>query len=298
MQGVLRDGNDDILVNISPHSSTIPITQDGKAKLYYCMALSVCMPSTDMPVENDYVINYKNRVINSVSFLSRVGFSILGENLYLYDVVDNIVSIVMRNRVRRAKILNTTLKNIEIDIEDKNTFSGVYGVSIIDEKGVALSIASSEPIVIELNNQKIEASIPRAQLMIISSKTHTKVFRDIIIYNSIGVVKGFYRTTQALIEILDPITLGFVEGLDNGCVDLLIINPENIDLNSIVKVYGYIDEILIDDTTKFKPRHNLLRIAMAALSKSKIRMCISTSMPMRSDMFLKLKSFVQASSQL
>jgi hypothetical protein len=290
IQGIIRDGTEDVFLNTLPYTTIIPILYDNKVKLYYCMALSICVPSSEIPLESNYFIDFANSKISS---MDRVSYTRTNSNVYVYDVFDKVINIVIRSRIKKAKILDTTLKNLDVDLSEGRKFNGVYGVSLYSEKGLALTVTSSEPIIIEGASQKIDVFVPKSRILIFSTTIHTKMFRDVLVYEKLGVVKGTIKITQPLIEILDPIVLGIVEEVNRGCIDMVLINTENIDLNTIIKVYGYIDELSIDDLTKFKPRQSVIRIAMPSYSRSKVRLCVSISMPKRSDIFIKAKSFEQ-----
>ncbi len=283
------------LANTLPFTSILPYVSDYSAELYYCMPLSLCLKSRSINIENTYIIHLNNKII---SCKEKLMHSQLGNDVYIYDLDNKVLEIFLNTKISKAKILNTLFKCITINSPDRDTkLYGVYAVSFYDKNGLALSIASTEPIIINFANPlSINVYVPKSKMLLASTtKPCAKMFRDIHVYSNIVSVKGLLRNMQALVEILDPISLVSVVNFDNGCVEMELINPEDLDFNAIIKVYGYIDELIIDDLTKFKPTHSIIRIAMPMHAKSKLRLCMSTYMPKRSDTFLRLRDFVQVS---
>ncbi|MEM3979719.1 MAG: hypothetical protein QXM55_03280 [Ignisphaera sp.] len=295
IQGILREGNEMFFANTLPFTSILPYISGDLTKLYHCMPLSLCLQSKNVNIENAYSTHISNAII---SCREKLTYTMLGNDVYIYDVVNKVIGVFFGTKINRVKVLNTLFKCSTINLLDRiSKLYGVYSASFYDEKGVVLSVASAEPIVIDfINLQSMNIYVPKSALLLVSTnKLYTKLFRDVNVYSNIVSVKGSLRNTQALVEILDPISLVSAVDFDSGCVEIELINPENLDFNAIIKVYGYIDELTIDDLIKFKPVHNMVRIAMSMYSRSKLRLCISTYVPWRSDAFLRLKDFEQVS---
>lgn len=295
IQGILREGNEVFLANTLPFTSVLPYVSDYSAELYYCMPLSLCLQSRSINIGNTYSIHLNNRAI---SCEEKLLYSQLGNDVYIYDLDNKVLEIFLNTNISKVKVLNTLFKCTTINLPDRVTkLYGVYAVSFYDKNGLALSIASTEPIVIDfVSPLSVNIYVSKSKMLLASTtKFYAKLFRDAHVYSNIVGVKGSLRNMQALVEILDPISLVSAVNFDDGCVELELINPEDLDFNAIIKVFGYVDELIIDDLTKFKPTHSMIRIAMPMYAKSKLRLCISTYMPRRSDAFLRLRDFVQVS---
>lgn len=284
-QGILREGNENVFLNTAPYTTQIPVPYGGNFKLFYCLALSICIPSQDVLPGYSNDIEFANSKILS---RSSVNYVHLNRNLYIYRVFNEFLTILTRFKIEKVKILGVELNSLEIDAKECDSRRGVYAIFLRGETGISLSIAFSEPVIVDVMRQKIDIFIPKSDLIIISTTVYTKVFRDVLVYKGLGEAMGKLRNTQPIAEILDPIVMGFVDDIDKGCIDMILTNPENIDLNSIIKVYGYIDELIVDDLAKFKPKQNIVRIAIPSYSKSRVRLCISTYIPKRYDMYLRL----------
>jgi len=296
IQGVLSNAEDFSLVNPLPYASIIPVLDAnvGIINYYNCLPTSVCYLLQSVRAEASYSFNYGE---TSVVFKNKTICAPGAGSIHVLDLHDIHAEFYIKKDVGRIKILDASLtcKSVAPDSRSEE-LKGIYAMSVYSSttNRIVFSLASEEPVVLDFSGKsKINLYVPKSRLLIVSSKPSTKLFRDVATYSWVAKVKGGIKNTQALIEVLDPITLAFPTLFSDGCVLLELRNPEKLDYNALIKVYGYIDELTIDEATSYKPRRSILRLALPAHGVAKIKLCISTYLPRRSDIVRRIKSAEQ-----
>ncbi|MEM1915822.1 MAG: hypothetical protein QXW05_01105 [Ignisphaera sp.] len=294
IQGVLTEGLENLYANPLPFSSTVPMINEDIVKFYRCLAMSLCLERGE---EKAYVGNTIDLGFVKLMSIDNFRYTTKDEKLYIYNLNDKYIDLIMKRKVEEIALIDLDMREKRIDIgkDAGHRYTSVYALSIKMNNRDVLSIAFSEPIIIEsIGESMYRLYVPMARVMAISrNRTHVQMFREVLIYSNTVVVIGKQKNVQSLIEILDPIALSKPIDFIEGCVDLEMVNPINISYNTIIKVYGYIDEITVDDLVKFKPKYNIIRIALPRNSKAKIRLCISSSIPKRAELLSAFKEVSQ-----
>jgi len=294
IQGVLTEGLENLYANPLPFSSTIPMIDKNIVKFCRCLAMSLCL---EKDVGRAFVGNTIDLGSAKLMSMDNFRYTARDEKLYIYDLSGKYIDLIIKREVEEIVLIDLDMREKRIDVA-KGTrlrYAGVYALSVKMSNRDTLSLASSEPMVIEdIGRLMYNLYVPVARVMVVSrNRTHVQMFREALMYSNIVMVTGKQKNVQPLIEILDPIALSKPIDFIEGCVDLEIVNPTNILYNTIIKVYGYIDEIVIDELVRFKPKYNVIRMSMPMNSKAKIRLCISSSIPKRADLVSAFKEISQ-----
>lgn len=290
VQGIIDRNNEEMLyANPLPYSSTIfAPTENNLFKLYRCLAMSICFEKSGKESLTTNSIN-----LTRFKLMSSDKFRYVADKnkIYLSNIVDNHIDIIARDNVNEITVIDLEMRKRKIS----HAYDDLSGYVLSIKSSETLSIGSAEPMVIKRTGTSIfRLFIPFSKLVLISEEeTVIKTFREILIYENMNIVKGIRRKELSLIEILDPLTIALPIDFDRGCVELEMINPYDISYNAIIKVYGYIDEIILDNLTRFKPRYNIVRIAVPMYHNAKIKLCVSTSIPNRYAIVSSLNEFLQ-----
>lgn len=289
VQGVIRDGLEKVLSNPQPFSVLIPVINGGEVHNYKCFALSICRQEAKAKPSISEEIKFAEMKITSTS---RVNHVTTNDTLYILDLNDVDLWLFFWRKVHEIKVLENTfrVRNINlVDVEGADKFSSIFGLSFKGH-GFEISLASSDPFVLETRGSCVRLRAPVSNILAISKgRTIVQLFRLVYVYKSLVELEGEVRMQQSIVEVVDPLTIAMTTGFEGGCVNMVLANPYPINFNTMIKAYGYIDEIAINGTSKFKPKHNIVRLSIPGFGRSEVRVCISTSIPKRADMMLRFK---------
>lgn len=293
-QGILGEGEEYVWLNPTPFSSLVPVADYvlNKVHFYHCLATSLCTAEFSDSIVKGSTVQLLDATIMSKA---EILYTLKKDVLYVYDLANTIINVVLREKIARMRFLDINLRCRSTDILSTETqrYSGVYAVSFFGNKPL-LTIASTNPVTLELKGKHlVTLYIPNSEMIMMSNNTYIQAFRSTYIQMNMIRLKGRIKNAQPLIEIIDPLTLTPSIEFSNRCVKILLLNPESISYNAMIKVYGYIDEIVIDNIVEFKPKYNIIRLALSRYSSTDVKLCVSTSIPKRSDMVLRLKGLGQ-----
>lgn len=293
LQGIISEGEENVLLNPLPFTALVPMVDNISEKIEFnhCFATSVCTTDSVDRISISDEISYNNIKILSTAKLM---YTTKNGLLYIYSLNNAVMELIFRAKINNVKYLDKNFRSRSMSIRDIKKYSQIYAISFLSSENI-LSIASIEPFVLELNGKNIaRLYMPRSNIVLVSdNKTYIQLLREIYIYKNIAKTKGSIKRVTSLVEVLDPITFATSMSFDKSCIDVYLLNSENLSYNAIVKVYGYIDEIIVDDMIRFKPRYSIIRLALPEYGATRVKLCISTYIPGRS----KIVSLFQNSSQ-
>ena len=255
-------------VNLFPYTSNVIW---GKEPLL-CLGMSICYSVDGRVIEyNSKSFNYDNfsfdfPVKNTVYCFDNL-CKICGNNNYIAIYSSRQLDALQVVRAKPFALLKT-------DSTAVGEVSSVIAINIVGEKGASLSVVFKNParisylsrhhIIIEYYGDCVYVSKESVMMAI------RRLFIETAMYKSNMVIGGLHYTP--FMEVVDPYSILVPQNFHDRCIEMSLYNITNNAINSIIKVYGgRITKIQIDDV-EYEYRHNVIRVAMAPLSESQLRL--------------------------
>ncbi|MEL9939480.1 MAG: hypothetical protein QW348_00975 [Ignisphaera sp.] len=257
-------------VNLFPYTSNVIWEKEP----LLCLGMSVCYSVGDRVVEyNSKSFNYDN-----FSFDFPVK-----NNIYCFDNLckicgnNNYIAIYSSRQIDALQVVRAKpFALIKTDLTIVSELSSVMAINIVGEKGAGLSVAFKNParisylsrhhIFIEYYGDCIYVSKEPVMMAIRRLFIETSMHRSNIVIGSLHYIP--------FMEVVDPYSVLVPQNFHDRCIEMSLYNITDNAINSIIKVYGgRVAKIQIDDV-EYEYRHNVVRVAMAPTSKSRLRLCL------------------------
>ncbi|MEM0026605.1 MAG: hypothetical protein QXT53_01540 [Ignisphaera sp.] len=272
MQSIgFSDGQGDELVNIFPYTSNVIWGEEH----LLCLGMSVCYP-----IDSDKVLKHHSKSFeyDGFSFEFSIESSIYClDNLCKICGSNNYITIYSSKKFESLQIVRAKpFALLKAELAMTSGLSSVIAINILEEKKSGLSIVFKDPARIAYSSRHHISIEYHGDCMYVSREPVVPAVRRLLVETAIhrsNIAIGKLHYTP-LIEVVDPYSILIPHNFYNRCIEMTSYNITSNAINSIIKVYGSrVMKIQIDDV-EYDYRHNVIRMAMAPLSESQIRLCL------------------------
>ena len=277
--GIARSSmNSSAYVFAVPYSLPLTIGND----ILICYASTTCKRIHRISnATSTLSISFKNMKIYSDRRMNVIPYKISEHIELLPRSSQSLIALFIKD-IERIQILKEDLSKYFIEeLQAPNSASNVHSIMFVDITGNSYSLAFSNPVYLHVHNKRvIEFSITKQSSIVVSERGNLiTAYRLILARKFIGTTSNLEIEKEPLLEYLDYLTLAFPVKIRDNCITYKVFNPYDRAVNAVIKVYGYIDTIHIDNVTEYNYKHSVIRLALDPREYSEIELCISSKAP-------------------